>query len=273
MTATSSNDWKEQFQAALVTESAASMIAAMQTQATGHAGTASAKVKGDARKMLEKHYAGDSEALYDIAMSFCRSHIETAEEIGAVLLPAVFARDPDAVIDELHRLADSPHWEVREWVASACGQVLVEHFDAFYPSLIAWSGDASENVRRAAVLAAMYAGKTRDAAFAEPLLNLLEMHLSDPSPYIRKNLGPFAIGDALLRYYPEQVLARLHNWVQSDDEQTRWNVAMAFTAAASRPHASGAKPILDILALDERPLVRRAVAKARNNLDSGHTAD
>lgn len=259
-------DWQHLFHEALKAGVVDSMIQAIQTQATSHAGTANAKVKREVRNMLTRYYVKDRAHLYDVAQSFCRSPNATAQEIGVLLLADFFVNHPDSVNEQLQRLANSENWEVREWVASACGQILEAHFELFYPILERWSMDDSENVRRAAVLALMYAGKSRHPMFADPILNLIERFLSDSSKYVRENVGPFAIGSALIRYYPEQVLDRMQTWVQSENEYTRWNIAMVFSAAASAPYALQMKPVMDTLTLDDRPLVKRAVTRALKNI-------
>jgi 3-methyladenine DNA glycosylase AlkC len=79
-------------------------------------------------------------------------------------------------------------------------------------------------------------------------------------------LGPFAIGDGLLRYYPELTIKRLINWAEAENEQVRWNVAMAFSAAEAAKHLEAALPILSHLATNNRRFVWRAVASAMRNL-------
>jgi len=69
-----------------------------------------------------------------------------------------------------------------------------------------------------------------------------------------------------LRCYPELTLPRLEEWAGREDEQTRWNVAMAFSAAAAARHVERALSILERLAVDERRFVWRAVASAMRNL-------
>ncbi|MEW5934280.1 MAG: hypothetical protein AB1816_11935, partial [Bacillota bacterium] len=111
-----------------------------------------------------------------------------------------------------------------------------------------------------------YAARTRRHEWAEPLLELVEPLLTDPHPYVRRNLGPFVIGDQLLRSYPAQTLARLYRWAERPDAVTRWNVAMVFTSAEGRRHREAGMRILEILASDTRSPVARAVAAARRRL-------
>ncbi|MCY0902592.1 MAG: DNA alkylation repair protein, partial [Firmicutes bacterium] len=174
---------------------------------------------------------------------------------------------PEEVNDSLYKLADSAHWEVREWVASACGQLLGAHFEEYCLVMSEWARDDSENIRRAVVLAVMYAARARQADRAEPLLDLLVPLLSDRSAYVMDNLGPFALGSALIRYYPATVLHRMRAWVLSDDEQVRWNVAMAFTTAAAVALTDEATPIWQALARDPHPYVQRAWKKAMRNIE------
>ena len=78
---------------------------------------------------------------------------------------------------------------------------------------------------------------------------------------MRRNLGPFAIGDQLLRSYPQETLARLEKWAKDPNEVVRWNVAMAFSSATGAKLAEQGLPLLRELEADESKFVARA-AKA-----------
>jgi HEAT repeat protein len=79
---------------------------------------------------------------------------------------------------------------------------------------------------------------------------------------VRRNLGPSAIGDALLRVDPKETLKCLREWSHDRDQTVRWNVAMAFSSAIGSFHWPAAKSTLERLAKGPEPLVRNAVAKA-----------
>lgn len=270
--------WKEKFDEALAQHSVSGLIESLHSQATSHAGTAKTQVKTTAIKALLQHYKTSPDALFQVSCELCQSGNPTAEEVGVQLIAQCYPNHPETVVQVLHHLANNENWEVREWVAGACGNVLEANFESVYPVMQLWAQDQSENVRRAVVLAAMYAGKSRKPEFIHPILDLLEPLLSDKSRYVRDNLGPFAIGSALIHYYPNQVLPRLQKWIQSDDEQVRWNVAMIFSAAYGANYAMEARDVLEILLTDERPFVKKAVAKAMKNIlkrcpgyDQGHS--
>jgi 3-methyladenine DNA glycosylase AlkC len=122
------------------------------------------------------------------------------------------------------------------------------------------------NVRRAIVLAAMDAAARHKPERAAPLLALVEPLLPDRAEYVRKNLGPFAIGAALLPAYPEQTFPMLRAWAGRENEVTRWNVAMACSSAAAARYPAAASAILRALATDERRFVRGAVRSAARKL-------
>lgn len=191
-------EWKPQFDKALAEGSVMGIIEALQSQATAHAGTAKAQVKRTAIQTIERRYRREPDALFRVALDLCQSSNPTAEEVGAHLLASCYEVDPSAVEDVLRSLADSTNWEVREWVAGACGTILEGHFEPFYSTMESWANDDSENVRRAVILALMHAGKSRKPEFAGPILDLVEVLLSDRSKYVRENLGPFAIGSGLI---------------------------------------------------------------------------
>src|SRR5439155_292515 len=97
---------------------------------------------------------------------------------------------------------------------------------------------------RAPVVAAKHAARTRRTEWAEPLLDLIEPALRDSDDYVRKSLGPFALGDQFVRSYPDATLARLRTWMEDRDENVRWNVAMTFSAASGSRVAQRAPDIL-----------------------------
>lgn len=238
----------------------------LQSQISSHAGTAPVRVKIQAIKMIKRQWSGQPNELFEVARALCHWDDPTAQEIGANLLTDCYSGVPIMVSKILYKLIDSQHWEVREWVASSCGQILADHFEQFYADISTWVCDASPNVRRGALLALMYAGKSRNIEYAAPILGALEPLLADRDAYVKKNLGPYALGSALIKYYPDEVLERLHHWVQIDDEQVRWNVAMVFTAAAGAAYAERARAVFQTLQLDTRPYVKAATTRAIKNV-------
>lgn len=259
-------DWKSAFAVALSKSSIDHAIECLQSQAISHAGTAPAKTKIQAIEMMSHYWSGRPNELFQVARKLCLFDDPTAQEIGAFLLAESYSGAQSEVCTILRKLSDNPNWEVREWVASACGEILIGHFDQFFRDISTWVFDDSPNVRRTALLALMYAGKSRNVDYAAPILDTVETLMTDGNPYVRKNLGPYALGSGLIKYYPDQVLERLHLWVNSKDEQVRWNVAMVFTAAAGAAYAERARPVLETLQSDPSPLVRRATVRAMKNV-------
>lgn len=111
-------------------------------------------------------------------------------------------------------------------------------------------------------IAVRKAGNLKKDELADPLISLVEPLLSDRTLYVRKNLGPFAIGDGLLRCYPTATLKYLRKWAGRKDAGTRWNVAMAFASYGGNKQWRGGTALLRELATDERRYVWRAVASA-----------
>lgn len=255
--------WESAFCEAITRGDAQAALLPLQAAATGHAGTANAKTK---RRALQLTRSCPGDRLFELALTWADSPDPTANELAAILLAERFAQDPDQVSRALRELAGRDHWEVREWAASGCGLALQQHFAAFYPALQGWAKAPDANLRRAVALAAMYGSRGLPESRADPLLDLVEPLLPDREPYVRKNLGPFALGDGLLPRYPRHTLARLEHWAGSPDEMVCWNVAMVFTAAAARKYAADGLRILTKLEPDPRPTVKRAVQSAMRRL-------
>ncbi|MFU8770870.1 MAG: DNA alkylation repair protein, partial [Anaerolineales bacterium] len=186
--------------------------------------------------------------------------------LAANLVPLVYPHSPQEVVEILTRIADDQNWEVRESAGHVFLQLLKSNPADAFPLLEQWVCHPSENLRRAAAITIKKVAKERRIEWGARLLDLIEPLLSDHSIYVRKNLGAFAIGDGLLRYYPELTLERLRIWATWEDEQVRWNVAMVFSAAEGAKHMDEAIIILDRLARDERRYVWRAVASAMRSL-------
>lgn len=134
------------------------------------------------------------------------------------------------------------------------------HFSKLY---LQWIKTESVNVKRAMALAVKYDAKSADPKKWKTYFSIIDPLMSEEAEYIRKNLGPFAIGDGLLSRYPKQVLSSCKKWTKSKNENVRWNTAMIFTAAAAKKYASDGIVIIKPLIQDESPFVSRAAKKAQ----------
>jgi 3-methyladenine DNA glycosylase AlkC len=232
-------------------------------------GTPCGSDKDKALRLIQQRLSSPDEA-YQWATRLLSVESAAARSLGSMLastfIEPFYVQHPRQAQELMIRIADDAHWEVREDANAVLLPLLQARFDEMVSMLKQWTKHPSENVRRAVVLTVKKAGKERRPNWGEPLLGLLEPLLGDRSEYVRKNLGPFAIGDALLRYYPELTLERLSQWAEVQDQQVRWNVAMAFSAAEAVKHLDAALPILGRLAEDERRFVWRAVASSMRNV-------
>ena len=189
-----------------------------------------------------------------------------SRELACAIVGVCYPTFEEETFELLMCLADDPCWGVKEEVTWAYAEILERDFEGIYPVFQEWTQHSSENIRRAIVIAAKRVGKSRKEEFAHPLFQLLEPLLSDRSVYVRKNLGPFALGDGLLRYYPKQGFWFLWKWMETNDEQIRWNIAMSLSSTAGAQYADQAIEILSELALDNRRYIWRAVASAMREL-------
>ncbi len=250
---------------------AVDLLAARAPKRKGQPGVVGAHTEAAARLLQEA--ANSALVRRDWALRLIVQKGPTHKALGASLLHGMWATYPKDVEREVAALAEEEEWVTREQAAALLGSVLDAHFVKFLPRAREWARGPSSRLRRAVVLAAKHAARGRELSRAEPLLDLVEAPLRDPDEYVRKNLGAFAIGDGLLRAYPEATLARLAHWSKDTDENVRWNVAMTFTAAEAAKHVEPALAILAVLAADERKFVWRATAGALRNLARRKPAD
>lgn len=195
----------------------------------------------------------------------------TGRQVACLLLASHYADDRAGVLRAAEVLAEDPHWEVREAAGGLLGTLLDRDFARVRPRLELLRSSKSENQRRAVVLAVKYAARRDKPDRVTDLLYLLAPLMHDEEAYVRRHLGPYTIGDALLRANPKETLRCLREWSRDRDPMVRWNVAMAFSSAIGSFHWPAAKAILERLARGPEPLVRNAVAKAMRRCRQRYT--
>lgn len=164
------------------------------------------------------------------------------------------------------KAAEDDDWIVREVAAGAFARLWEKDFPHFAKLFAGWVKSGSVNTKRAVALAVKYHSKSADPKNWKTYLRLIEPLLQEEAEYIRKNLGPFAIGDGLLSRFPEETLQACEKWAKSKHSWVRWNTAMVFTAAAARKYPKEGRKILAALSEDTDPMVSRAAKRAEKNL-------
>lgn len=264
MTSVTRPDWLQTFGTAILAGDREAALRSLESQATGHAGTApAAEKRAAARETIALLQAGD---LREAALWFAARDSGTAKELGALLLARSYPQHPAEAVEGLRRLATDGNWEVREWAGSATGAVFVQDFSRLLPEMRDWLRDESQFVRRAVCIAIIGAADVRHPERADPLLALADALAGDPAEEVKRNTGPFAVGGALLGKYPQRTLAHVRSWAASDQEIRRWNAAMVFVAANARHHIDDGLDILSRLAPDPRRPVWMAVGSALKHL-------
>ncbi len=197
----------------------------------------------------------------------CSSRPEVqARQLACALLDA-FWKDHRKDVERLTlNLARDEEHEVRLYAASTMARIIRSNFRAYFRYMRLWSRHADPSVRRQVIIATVAVADAAHPEWAKPLLDLLEPHMSDRDPYIRRNLGPFALGQGMLRVYPEETLERFERWLPSMDEIVRWNLGMAFATPVIPVDRERTLLILKSLASDGRRFVWGAAAAALQNL-------
>ena len=204
----------------------------------------------------------EEEPILVTASSLASSGQVELRHVACGLIAKAYLQDAKKSVGLLHSLVDDPDSAVRGSAGRACGSVLGKDFAGMSEVLRQWADDRSDNVRRAVLIAVMKAARLRTPGWGEPLLKMMEPLLPDRAKEVRRNLGPIALGRVMLSYYPTITFEYLVKWSTASDEQTLWNVAMAFSSSGAPPLVKRALIVLRKLSLDERRYVWRAVASA-----------
>lgn len=259
--------------AALARDDPAGVVNALDGQIHhGHPGSPAA-IRQEVGERLATALAEQSGRISRWIDAMASSASPTARQVASLLLARRYQGDPDGVLRMAVVLAEDPHWEVREAAGGLLGTLLDRDFNRMRLRLEELRNSKSENLRRAVVLAVKYAARRDRPERVPDLLALLAPLLRAQGPYVRRNLGPSTIGDALLRVGPKETLRWLRDWSRDRDEMVRWNVAMAFSSAIGSFHWPAAKSILERLAKGPEPLVRNAVAKAMRRCRQRYTEE
>lgn len=205
---------------------------------------------------------------FSLAQGLLSRPESSARNLGVGLIESGWPRHGKEVEKGILAAAEDEDWIVREYAAGACARLLGRDFTHFSRVFEKWAKKGSVNAKRAVALAVKYDARSGKEARLPTYLRLIEPLIGEEAEYIRKNLGPFAIGDGLLSRFPEAILRACARWSKSENENARWNAAMVFTAAAARKLKKEGKKILASLEKDPSPFVARAAKKARTNLET-----
>lgn len=226
-------EWEEPFRKALLQGATEVCVEILQSLATKHGRTPEQAVKMQAIRIIKQAYRHDAELLYIRTLSLAKTEDAACQEISLILLAEQYAIYPEEIQSVVRQLADSAHWEVREWAASACGIILSHHFHDYILQLQSWAESTSANIRRCAAVAVKYMAKEKREDAFQPMLQVIDSLMHDTDPYVTKNLGGFAIGEGLLKYYPKPMIAQLERWAQQKDEQVSCHLATVFTSSTA----------------------------------------
>ncbi len=194
-----------------------------------------------------------------------QSPVSGAREVASLLIAPRWLDDP-SLTGLVWALAEDPDWEVREWAVYPFHVRYESGPESAFVLYRSWALQATPGVKRAiavAVKGLAHAGKVA----VGPLLELVEALIPEEDEYVRKNLGPFCLGDGLLPLYPEETLERMAWWAERPEWAARWNVAMSFTAKRARQFGESGMALLMPLTQDADGRVRKAAFRAKKVLD------
>lgn len=214
-------------------------------------------------KILRKNFSDHD--LYSLGTKLLRRSEYTSRRVGVSLVKHGWPKNKD-VQKLIKAAADDEDWQVRETAAGVFATLLEKDFAHFSKLYQKWVLTESINVKRAVALAVKYESRSEDPKKWKAYLSLIDPLMSEEAEYIRKNLGPFAIGDGLLARFPKETLTACKKWALSENENVKWNTAMIFTAAAAKKFANEGKRILEVLSEDQNPFVSKAAKKALKNI-------
>jgi hypothetical protein len=220
-------------------------------------------LKASKKEALARELRPEAEIWFPILSG---SPVSGARQVAAQLAAYLWPVHPE-LAPSVWALADDPDWEVREWAVGpfvALGLVQPEAWSLFRE----WAAQGTDGVKRALAVALKHTAHS-GRVDAAPILGVADTLALSESEYVRKNLGPFGIGDGVLPCFPEETLAHLALWSQSSAWPARWNAAAAFTAKKAQPWAVSGRGFLAALADDDDSRVARVARRALSRAGPG----
>jgi HEAT repeat protein len=243
-------------------KSLSDVLSELEHHSTSSRGSAPAKEIDKAARILKS----SGRATLENARVLLDIGTNTSIELALLILPVELNKDSNKVFDILIKYANHENWEIREYAGEMIGEFLRYHYSDYKKRLIHLRDSDSENIRRSVVIGLKYLGKYRELSLSKEILEILSLYMDDDSNYVKKNLGPFAIGDAMLDYDPTRTLAFLKEHASDDDPIVRWNVASAFSTAAGAKHHELGFELLRELILDNDKSVRQMALNSFRNI-------
>lgn len=150
------------------------------------------------------------------------------------------------------------HWTVREAATFGIREALIAAYEPVRPVVRQWAKSGHERAHRAFIVAARQPRRQRTEAVAE-LIGLLAQPLSDPGPYVRKNV-PFCL-NYLARTHPVLLAAELPRWAAARDPwlDRACLVAVQSELAAAQPQA--VRDVIAVLRTSPDASVRRRISQ------------
>ncbi|ARU63189.1 hypothetical protein CBW65_21070 [Tumebacillus avium] len=216
-------------------------------------------------KTMLATYRGDDAELTARVRELAAHPSPMAKQVACALMQELWPRQTDLTPLMLQLTMDDD-WEVREWAAPAFTCLLSAQWPQHLGLIEELTAHPHESVKRQVALAIKQTAQKKIPESAGQLLELTERLLPDEHEYVRINLGPFCIGDGLLRIYPQETLCKLHAWAGAESWPVRWNAVMSFSGAQGAAHPDDAWAILRLLLDDTHQEVRKAARKTLKNL-------
>ncbi len=232
-----------------------------QYSSTSRGSAPSKEIDKAARRLIS---AGEN--TLENAIALLNTETTNSIELALLILPLDSKENRNEIFDILIKYADHSNWEIREYAGERIGEFLRYNFRDYRKDLIRLRASDSENIRRAVVIGLKYLGKYRELSISQDILEILALYMDDESKYVKKNLGPFAIGDAMINYDSVGTLDLLKRYADSDNPNIKWNVASAFSTAAGAKHGDSGFYILTRLIHDSNKSVRQMALTGLKNL-------
>jgi len=192
----------------------------------------------------------------EIIQKLVKSKNSAIVETGICMVPSVYGSDPHISENILESASRNDNWEIREFASEAAGNILSIDFDSFSNVIEKWAESGDGRLMRSAALALRRYSYSMPSSNCDRIMDMLDRMMKNNDPYLRRNLGPYAIGDGILGNCKETAEIRIREWARSENQEIRKNTVLIFKARKSSRNQEFSREILNILAHDKDARIR-----------------
>jgi hypothetical protein len=156
-----------------------------------------------------------------VIQKFVKSKNSAIVEAGIYMIPSVYGSEPHTSENILESASRNDNWEIREFASKTAGNILSIDLDLFSNVIEKWTESGDKRLMRSAALALRRYSYNMPSSNCDRIMEMLDSMMNKNDPYMRRDPGPYTIGDSILGNCKETAEIR-----RSENQEVRKNIVL-----------------------------------------------